>query len=86
MLEGTLRGGVRPGTLAGQRLDATLGRAEHGVADLTTGVSDEQVELGSGGDVEHGSVGLYVASVEGKGEGVKPPSRDQRSDPGDLQA
>ena len=29
MLEGALRCGVCPGTLAGQRLDATTGRAEH---------------------------------------------------------
>ena len=78
MLESTLRGGVRPGTLAGQRLDATLGGAEHSVADLTTGVSDEQVKLGGGGDVEHGSVGLYVASVEGKGSGVKPRTPDRQ--------
>jgi len=76
VLEGTLRGSVRPGTLAGQRLDATLGGAEHRVFDLATGVGDEQVELGSGGNVEHGSVRLCRAIVPW--EGVRPQTPDQQ--------
>jgi hypothetical protein len=54
VLEGTLRSSICPGTLAGQCLNPTAGGAEHSVANLTTGVSDEQIELGSGGNVEHG--------------------------------
>ena len=66
MLEGTLRGGIRPGTLTAECFHATLGGAEHRVFDLATGIGDEQVELGSGGNVEHESVRLYVAIVQGQ--------------------
>ena len=66
MLEGTLRGGIRPGTLTAECFHATLGGAEHRVFDLATGIGDEQVELGSGGNVEHDSVRLYVAIVQGQ--------------------
>ena len=71
MLEGTLRGGIRPGTLTAECFHATLGGAEHRVFDLATGIGDEQVKLGSGGNVEHDSVRLYVATVQGQRSGVK---------------
>ena len=72
MLEGALRCGVCPTTLAGQRLDATTGRTEHGDLDglafcLESGGDVEQV-LGGAGHV----VVSYVAIVQDQGSGVNP--------------
>ena len=61
VLEGTLRSGIRPSTFAGQRLNAATGGAKHGVCHLATGIGDEQVKLGSGGNVEHGLVRLVCS-------------------------
>jgi len=40
---------------------------EHRVFDLATGVGDEQVKLGGGGNVEHGVMVVDVASIQGQG-------------------
>jgi len=67
VLEGAFGSSIRPGTLARECFHATLGGAEHRVFDLATGVGDEQVKLGGGGNVEHGVMVVDVASIQGQG-------------------
>ena len=66
VLEGAFGSSIRPGTLTRECFQATLGRTEHGVGDLTTGISDSEVETGSGCS-DHDLMAVDVAIIQGQG-------------------